>query len=174
MDGSGNPLTLVPGSLKVEGGDQNVNSGLYTVAYCTATMGYLPGECTANINTGNFKTTYPYIETFLNVSSEVTGGDALVLPTISAEWTVPSGEATGQTFNDYETEFVASTLIKNAGGQTATPDLDGYPTNDCTASTAPLHHRALRGAVGPLVGRDRSSTDGYRGQPELGQPPARA
>ena len=33
-------LTLVPGSLKVMGGDSNV-TGKYTVSYCTAAMGFL-------------------------------------------------------------------------------------------------------------------------------------
>ena len=34
-------LTLVPGSLKVMGGDSNV-TGKYTVSYCTAAMGFSP------------------------------------------------------------------------------------------------------------------------------------
>ena len=79
--------SLVPGSLSVQGGDATV-SGQYIVSYCTAAMGYLPGECTANINTGNYHTTYPYIETFLNAAASVAGGGTLVLPTITAQFTV--------------------------------------------------------------------------------------
>ena len=51
-------LTLVPGSFKVTGGD-TVTEGVATAEYCTAAG----TGCDAQINTGNYKTTYPYIET---------------------------------------------------------------------------------------------------------------
>ena len=40
-------LSLVPGTLKVTGGD-TATSGEYTATLCTAAMGYVPGTCTAN------------------------------------------------------------------------------------------------------------------------------
>ncbi len=86
--------TLVPGSLKVEGGDSNVTDR-YVVSYCTAAMGFIANECTAQM-TGNYKTTYPYIETFLNAAATIPGGSTLVLPTISAQFTINSGDAPGR------------------------------------------------------------------------------
>ena len=119
-----------PGSLKVMGGDSNV-TGKYTVSYCTAAMGFIPNECTAQM-TGNYKTTYPYIETFLNTGASVPGGSALVLPTIQASFTINSADTAGTVINDYETEFVASTSITN-GTTSAKPTLDAYPsTNSCS------------------------------------------
>ena len=94
-------------------------------------MGFIPNECTAQM-TGNYKTTYPYIETFLNTGASVPGGSALVLPTIQASYTINSGDTDGQVINDYETEFVASTSITN-GSTSAKPTLDAYPsTNSCS------------------------------------------
>ena len=47
-------LTIVPGSLKVTGGD-SMTEGVATAQYCTAAG----TGCDAQINTGNYKTTYP-------------------------------------------------------------------------------------------------------------------
>ena len=63
--------------------------------------------------TGNYKTTYPYIETFLNAAASVPGGSALVLPTIQASVHHQLGRHHRPVINDYETEFVASTSITN-------------------------------------------------------------
>ena len=157
-------LTLVPGSLKVMGGDSNV-SGKYTVSYCTATMGFIPNQCTAQM-TGNYKTTYPYIETFLNTGASVPGGSALVLPTIQASYTINPTDTTGQVINDYETEFVASTSITN-GTTSAKPTLDAYPsTNSCSGLWHRLHP-ALPGAHRPLEPHghraDHEPADGHLG-----------
>ncbi len=125
-------LTFVPGSLSVEGGDSNV-SGKYTVSYCTAAMGFIPGECTAQM-TGNYKTTYPYIETFLNPSVNIAGGNTLTLPTITASYTVNAADTIGSTISSYETEFVASTTVGNTMPFTTTV-LDAYPSiNSCSGT----------------------------------------
>ncbi len=114
-------LSLVPGTLKVTGGD-TATSGKYTATLCTAAMGYVPGTCTANETGGNFQTSYPYIETSLNVADQVPGGSQLSLPTISATWQV---NATSGTVSSYETEFVVVTSVVSIG----TLDLDAFPTN---------------------------------------------
>ncbi len=55
-----------------------------------------------------------------------------MLPTISAQFTINSGDTVGQVINDYETEFVASTTIHNTV-ETTTTVLDAYPSiNDCS------------------------------------------
>ena len=80
----------------------------------------------------------------------MTGGLRLVLPTISAQCTINSGEAAGQMINDYETEFVASTLIMNAGRP---PPRSSTPTRASRlhGDRHPLHAVPYHGARGPLV-----------------------
>ena len=41
--------------------------------------------CTAQIDSGNYKTVYPYIETYLNTT--IAGGDNVTLPTVTAQFT---------------------------------------------------------------------------------------
>ena len=114
-------LTLVPGSLHVTGGDPS-STGKYIVTLCTAAMGYIAGECTAQ-NTGNYKTTPPYIETALDPATLIPGGTQLTLPSVTAQWTVTA--SAGATVNSYETEFAVSTLVKNIGAT----NLDAYPSD---------------------------------------------
>ena len=113
-------ITLVPGTLSVTGGDA-ATSGKYTATLCTAAMGFVPGTCTANF-TGNFHASYPYIETSLNVGTQIPGGSQLSLPTVSATWTVT---ATSGTLSSYETEFVVTTNVVTIG----VLPLDAYPTD---------------------------------------------
>ena len=116
-------LSLVPGSLMVVGGDSQ-SSGKYTVSYCTAAMGYVAGQCTANF-TGNFKATYPYIETALNPADSIPGGNELTLPSITAQWSVNSGVTPGTNIGLVETEFAVTTSVVGLGDLY----LDAYPTN---------------------------------------------
>ena len=113
-------LSLVPGTLSVSGGD-SLTSGKYTATLCTAAIGYVAGTCTAN-NAGNFQTSYPYIETSLNVGTQVPGGSQLSLPTVSATWEVTASSGTA---SSYETEFVVATTVLTVG----TLALDAYPTD---------------------------------------------
>ncbi|MDR3663856.1 MAG: hypothetical protein P4L86_26295, partial [Mycobacterium sp.] len=103
-------VTLVPGSLSVTGGD-TLSTGKYTSTLCTQAMGYVPNVCTANF-TGNFKATYPYIETSLNAGTLIPGGSQLSLPSVSASWTVT---ASSGTINAYQTEFAVSTEVQSIG-----------------------------------------------------------
>ncbi len=67
-------LTYVPGSITLSGGDATTSaSGAVTAKYCTAAG----TGCTAQM-TGNYKTTYPYIEEQLGTATadEAKGGAA--------------------------------------------------------------------------------------------------
>ena len=55
-------FTYVPGSISVTGGDATT-SGHLAATYCT---GPVANACTAQIASGNYKTVYPYIETYLS------------------------------------------------------------------------------------------------------------
>ena len=114
-------LTVVPGSLAVSGGD-TATSGRYIVSLCTAAMGYVAGQCTARFD-GNYKATYPYIQTSLNSATTIPGGAQLSLPTITASFTVTA--APGSTVSSYQTEFATSTVVVTIGNLL----LDAYPTN---------------------------------------------
>ena len=138
-------LSLVPGTLKVTGGD-TATSGEYTATLCTAAMGYVPGTCTANETGGNFQTSYPYIETSLNVATQVPGGSQLSLPTISATWQV---NATSGTVSSYETEFVVVTSVVTIG----TLDLDAYPSNLASDLNQGQVPRSRRTPLRPPAGR---------------------
>ena len=111
-------LTYVPGSIGVTGGDAT-SSGNYKATYCTAPVA---NACTAQIDTGNYKTIYPYIETFLNTSTTIAGGQNVTLPTVTAQFT-----ATG-TVNTVApidlTEFVLTTNVQIVGAVT----FDAYPS----------------------------------------------
>jgi hypothetical protein len=126
-------LTLVPGSLNVTGGD-SATTGRYTATLCTAAMGFVPNTCTAN-QTGNFHTTFPYIETSLNAGTLVLGGSQLSLPTVSATWHV---DASSGSVSSFETEFVVVTSVVTIG----TLVLDAYPTD--------LASFLNQGATGPV------------------------
>ncbi len=113
--------TLVPGSLSVTGGDAG-STGKYTATLCTQAMGYVPNVCTANF-AGNFKATYPYIETSLNAGTLIAGGSQLSLPSVSATWTVTA--SAGAVINSYQTEFAVSTDVESIGFLA----LDAFPSN---------------------------------------------
>ncbi len=116
-------VSLVPGSLSVTGGDA-ATTGKYTSTLCTQAMGYVPNVCTANFF-GNFKSTYPYIETSLNAGILVPGGTQLSLPSVSASWTVT---ATSGSISAYQTEFAVSTEVQTIGFL----PLDAFPATQAS------------------------------------------
>ena len=116
-------LTLVPGSLHVTGGDA-ATAGKFIASLCTAAMGYVAGECTANLSGGNYHVSYPYIETSLNAATQIPGGTLITLPAVTAEWQVTA--TSGSTVSSYETEFGVSTNVAQPVGPQV---LDTYPSN---------------------------------------------
>ena len=138
-------VTLVPGSLMVSGGD-TATSGKYIVSYCTSAMGYVPGQCTARFD-GNYKATYPYIETSLNAATLIPGGAQLSLPTITAQWVIT---ATSGSIDSIETEFVTTTNVVGVGAIV----LDAYPTDEVSylnqGSTAAVPPGLVPAYLAPL------------------------
>ena len=66
----------MPGSIGTTGGDATT-SGQFAATYCTAPVA---DACTAQIDSGNYKTVYPYIETYLKPSTTVAGGSNVRFP----------------------------------------------------------------------------------------------
>ena len=112
-------LSYVPGSLQVTGGD-SVTEGVATAEYCTAAG----TGCDATINSGNYKTTYPYLELELPSADHVNGGQNFTLPTFTAQFTATG--TVGTTASESLSEFRLSTSVNLFGGITA--NFDGYPT----------------------------------------------
>ena len=111
-------LTYVPGSANVTGGDA-ITSGNVAATYCTKPVA---NACTANIDSGTYKTVYPYLQTYLNPSTTVAGGDNVTMPTVSARFTA-TGSA-GTVVPADLTEFVLQTDVSLVGEVT----FDGYPS----------------------------------------------
>ena len=115
-------LTYVPGSVALVGGDALTSaSGATTAKYCTAAG----TGCTAQM-TGNYKTTYPYIEEQLGTAStdEAKGGQLHTLPAITAQF-VASGPS-GSVQNQYDTEYLVNTNVTDILNINVA--FDGYPT----------------------------------------------
>ena len=111
-------LTYVPGSIGVTGGDA-ATSGAFKATYCT---GPVAGACTAQIASGNYKTIYPYIETYLNTSTTIAGGANVTLPTVTAQFTATGSVGTVVPID--LTEFVLTTNVQIVGSLT----FDAYPS----------------------------------------------
>jgi hypothetical protein len=123
-------FSYVPGSLTVTGGDATT-SGNFTATYCT---GPVSDACTAQIDNGNYKTVYPYIETYLNPATTIAGGDNVTLPTVSAQFTA-SGTP-GSVVPVLYTEFVLVTNVQDIGSLT----FDGYPScSSCASGVNPTY-----------------------------------
>ncbi len=114
-------LTYVPNSIKVTGGD-TTTEGVATAEFCTAAG----TGCDAQVNTGNYKTTYPYLEIELPTSDQVAGGDTFTLPTVSAQFTA-SGSV-GSTASETLSEFRVNTNVTVPIIGTQNANFDGYPT----------------------------------------------
>ncbi len=137
-------FTYVPGSVSTAGGDATT-SGNFKATYCTAPVA---DACTAQIDSGNYKTVYPYIETYLNPSTTVAGGDNVTLPTVTAQFTASGAVGTVASL-DY-TEFVLTTTVSEVGAVT----FDGYPScSACASGDTPLYQ-----APSPLASTTIAST----------------
>ncbi len=123
-------FTYVPGSIQVTGGDATT-SGHYTATYCTAPVA---NACTAQIDSGNYKTVYPYIETYLNPGTTIAGGANVTLPTVTAQFTATG--SVGTIVPVAFTEFVLVTTVSIVGSVT----FDGYPScSACASGNNPLY-----------------------------------
>ncbi len=115
-------LTIVPGSLKVTGGD-SITEGVATAQYCTAAG----TGCDAQINTGNYKTTYPYIEIQLPSADHVSGGQSLTLPTLTATFTATGSVGLVASESLSELRLNTNVTVPIVGTQNA--NVDAYPTS---------------------------------------------
>ena len=89
------------------GGDATT-SGHFQATYCTAPV---LGACTAQIASGNYKTVYPYIETYLTGGTTIAGGANVTLPTVTAQFTATG--AVGTVAPIVFTEFVLVTSVQH-------------------------------------------------------------
>jgi len=123
-------FTYVPGSIGVTGGDATT-SGHLAATYCT---GPVANACTAQIASGNYKTVYPYIETFLSPGTTVAGGANVTLPTVTAQFTATGDVGTVQPV--VFTEFILVTSVQIVGSLT----FDGYPScSSCASGNNPTY-----------------------------------
>ena len=122
-------LTYVPGSLKTIGGD-NATFGVATAKYCTSAV----SGCDATINSGNYKTTYPYIEEELAASTHINGGSLVTLPSVQAQFVASGAVGTnaGASLNEFKTSTQVD--IPLIGSNTAA--LDAYPTSCASYTTS--------------------------------------
>ena len=133
-------LTYVPGSIQMTGGDANTYDET-SVQYCTASG----TGCTAQIDTGNYKTNYPYVETQLASSVKIGGGNNVTLPTVSIQFTATG--SVGSVQDQYLTEFVSNTDITVLGAD-LTAVFDAYPTSGSdTSETPPYADPTLLGST---------------------------
>ncbi len=136
-------FTYVPGSINATGGDATT-SGNFAATYCTTAVA---DACTAHIDSGNFKTVYPYIEGFLNPATTVGGGDNLTLPTVTAEFTA-SGSPGSVVPVDF-TEFALTTTVDDIGAV----NFDGYPScASCGSSSPPTYAAPVPQATTTITG----------------------
>ena len=133
-------ITYVPGSAKAVGGDPTTR-GQATVQYCTAPR----TGCDGNL-TGNYKTTYPYIELELAAATHIPGGSLTTLPYVEAQFRATG--APGTQIGMSLSEFRLSTQVDIPIIGSNTAPFDGYPTScppgaentssaGCSSSTAP-------------------------------------
>ena len=160
-------LTYVPGSLVQTGGDANT-SGKATATYCTAAS----ASCTAQM-TGNYKSTFPYIELALPASVVIPGGNNIIDANVSAQFTA-SGTV-GSVASEKLTEFAVSTSISVPSlSLSFTEVFDGYPTVNTTSPGQPAR---LPGPDRPLVDHHHRSRRPTRPSPsplQLRPPPSAA
>ncbi len=122
-------LNYVPGSAHAVGGDP-ATLGVATVQYCTAPR----TGCDATLS-GNYHTTYPYLEEQLAASTHINGGSIVTLPSIVAQFTVPATTAPGTTFGTAASEFRLNTQVQIPIIGSNTAAFDGYPTTCPTSAT---------------------------------------
>ena len=118
-------LTYVPGSVGLSGGDASTTPQT-TVTYCTAAS----TACTAH-TTGDYHTTYPYLEEATNSSYHISPG-TVTLPTATAKFTVTGSG--GSTIKTTISEFALNINVTDSSFTVSVP-FDGYPAtcaSDCT------------------------------------------
>jgi large repetitive protein len=115
-------FSYVPGSIKVTGGD-SVTAGVATAELCTAAG----SGCDAQINTGNYKTNYPYLELELPSADHVSGGSNFTLPTVTAQFTATG--SVGTTASETLSEFRLNTNVSVPIIGTENVTVDAYPTS---------------------------------------------
>jgi hypothetical protein len=145
-------LTYVPGSIKVTGGD-SFTAGKASGTYCTAAG----TGCDAQINTGNYKTAYPYIELELPSSDQVAGGNNVSMPTLSAQFTATGAPGTVEPVD--LTEFKVDTNVSTAGNV----NFDGYPTTGSSgtppyAAPTPLSTTTIVADQAPSITSSATTT----------------
>ena len=135
-----NGVSYVPGSATAVGGDPT-SRGQATVKYCTSAG----TGCDANLS-GNYKTTYPYVELELNSSVHIAGGSMLTLPYVQVQFKATG--VPGTQVGSALTEFRLSTQVDIPIIGSNTAAFDGYPTScgspaenttsaPCSSSTTP-------------------------------------
>ena len=139
------------------GGD-SVTGGVATGEYCTAAG----TGCDAQINTGNYKTTYPYLELELPSSDHVSGGSNFTLPTVTAQFTATG--AVGTTASETLSEFRLNTNVSIPIVGTQNVNVDAYPTSGNSgtppyATPVALGSTKYRGAAGRAVHHVRCKHD---------------
>ena len=135
-----NGVTYVPGTAQAVGGDPTTR-GQATVQYCTAPR----TGCDATLS-GNYKTTYPYLELELPSSIHIAGGSMVTLPYVQAQFKATG--TPGTEIGTALTEFRLSTQVDIPIIGSNTAPFDGYPTTcsspaenytsaPCSSSTTP-------------------------------------
>ncbi len=114
-------FTYVPNTAQVTGGD-STTEGVATAQLCTATG----TGCDAQM-TGNYHTTFPYLEVELPTSDEVPGGDNVTLPTVSAQFTATGSVGSTQSETLSEERVDTNVSVPFIGTENVT--FDGYPTS---------------------------------------------
>ncbi len=114
-------MTFVPGSIQQFGGDGVTGGGATTVKYCTAAG----TGCDATMS-GNYKTTYPYLEEEFS-GTHIAGGQMVTLPGFSAQFTASGnpGAAPQNTLTELRVTTNAQVPILGATNVA----FDGYPTS---------------------------------------------
>ena len=133
-------MTYVPGSISLSGGDATT-SGDATAKYCTAaTTG-----CDAQINTGNYKTNYPYIEEELPATPTATGGALVTMPTVTADFTATGapGSTPGTTFTE---DYIYTEVQAPILGALAVK-FDAFPAG-CSSFAATGNYSTTNNAAG--------------------------
>jgi large repetitive protein len=120
-------MTFVPGSIQQFGGDGVTGGGATTVKYCTAAG----TGCDATMS-GNYKTTYPYLEEeFTGV--HIAGGAMVTLPGFSAQFTATGNPGAAPQNTLTELRVTTNTQVPILGATNVA--FDGYPTS-CAYYTA--------------------------------------
>ncbi len=120
-------MSFVPGSIQQFGGDGVTGGGATTVKYCTAAG----TGCDATMS-GNYKTTYPYLEEEFS-GVHIIGGAMVTLPGFSAQFTATGNP--GATPENTLTELRVTTNAQVPIIGATNVAFDGYPTS-CAYYTA--------------------------------------